>query len=75
MEGCSPIWWEMICWDWTCCMRIGWLRRELCCRESCWWGCKGGLIWKEEGGEALMLGSICDWLRVRDRAWRGTWPG
>ena len=39
-------------------MLMGWLRRELCgwCKESCW--CRGGLIWKAGGGEALMLGSM-----------------
>lgn len=47
------------------------MRRELWCRAS-WDGWRGGLIWKGEGGEALMLGgSIWDWLRVRARAWWG----
>lgn len=65
----SPIWCEMIGCD--CCMRIGWLSRELWCRESWAWGCRGGLIWKGAGGEALMLGgSIWDWLRVGARVWR-----
>lgn len=54
-------------------MLRGWLRSELCgwCKDSCWWS--GGLIWKEGGGEALMLGSRGLEGRVRDSpAWG--WP-